>query len=354
MPHRAGAAGEPRLGLVDLRREPQHQGLATASVLAIQRHLAAGNQVPLYLNRRGYAPTLFCRNCGWTAPCRRCDARMTVHLRPAGLTCHHCGLEDTLPFACPGCHHELSPVGQGTERVEQLLADQFPGVEVLRIDRDTIRRRGELDAALERVREGHARILVGTQMLAKGHDFPEVTLVVVLNADQGLFGTDFRAAERLAQTLTQVAGRAGRADRPGEVLVQTAFPDHPLLARWLEGGYDAFATAALAEREQAGWPPYSRLAVLRAESEDEGAALAFLRAARDLAGALGVRGVRLLGPAPAVMERRAGRFRAQLLLECPQRAPLHQLLDRWLPQVEALPRPRRVRYALDVDPVEVA
>lgn len=354
MPHRAGAAGEPRLGLVDLRREPQHQGLATASVLAIQRHLAAGNQVLLYLNRRGYAPTLFCSNCGWTAPCRRCDARMTVHLRPAGLTCHHCGLEDTLPFACPGCHHELSPVGQGTERVEQLLADQFPGVEVLRIDRDTIRRRGELDAALERVREGHARILVGTQMLAKGHDFPEVTLVVVLNADQGLFGTDFRAAERLAQTLTQVAGRAGRADRPGEVLVQTAFPDHPLLARWLEGGYDAFATAALAEREQAGWPPYSRLAVLRAESEDEGAALAFLRAARDLAGALGVRGVRLLGPAPAVMERRAGRFRAQLLLECPQRAPLHQLLDRWLPQVEALPRPRRVRYALDVDPVEVA
>ena len=354
MPVRAGAAGAPRLGLVDLRREPQYQGLATASVLAMQRHLAAGNQVLLYLNRRGFAPTLFCNNCGWTAPCRRCDARMTVHLRPAGLTCHHCGLEDALPFACPTCSHELSPVGQGTERIEQLLADQFPGTEVLRIDRDTIRRRGELDAALERVREGHARILVGTQMLAKGHDFPEVTLVVVLNADQGLFGTDFRAAERLAQTLTQVAGRAGRAERPGEVLVQTTFPEHPLLARWLEGGYDAFATVALEERAAAGWPPYSRLAVLRAESEDEGAALAFLRAARDAANSLKVQGVRLLGPAPAVMERRAGRFRAQLLLECPQRGPLHHLLDAWLPLVDALPRPRRVRCALDVDPVEVA
>lgn len=354
MPVRAGAAGAPRLGLVDLRREPQYQGLATASVLAMQRHLAAGNQVLLYLNRRGFAPTLFCNNCGWTAPCRRCDARMTVHLRPAGLTCHHCGLEDPLPFACPTCSHELSPVGQGTERIEQLLADQFPGTEVLRIDRDTIRRRGELDAALERVREGHARILVGTQMLAKGHDFPEVTLVVVLNADQGLFGTDFRAAERLAQTLTQVAGRAGRAERPGEVLIQTTFPEHPLLARWLEGGYDAFATVALEERAAAGWPPYSRLAVLRAESEDEGAALAFLRAARDAANSLGIPGVRLLGPAPAVMERRAGRFRAQLLLECPQRGPLHQLLGAWLPLVDALPRPRRVRCALDVDPVEVA
>ena len=354
MPVRAGAAGAPRLGLVDLRREPHYQGLATASVLAMQRHLNAGNQVLLYLNRRGFAPTLFCNNCGWAAPCRRCDARMTVHSRPAGLTCHHCGLEATLPFACPTCSHELSPVGQGTERIEQLLADQFPGTEVLRIDRDTIRRRGELNAALERVREGHARILVGTQMLAKGHDFPEVTLVVVLNADQGLFGTDFRAAERLAQTLTQVAGRAGRAERPGEVLIQTTFPDHPLLARWLEGGYNAFATVALEERAAAGWPPYSKLAVLRAESEDEGAALAFLRAARDAANALGIQGVRLLGPAPAVMERRAGRFRAQLLLECPQRGPLHQLLGAWLPLVDALPRPRRVRCALDVDPVEVA
>ncbi len=354
LPVRAGAAGAPRLGLIDLRREPKHQGLATAAVLAMQRHLAAGNQVLLYLNRRGFAPTLFCNNCGWTAPCRRCDARMTVHLHPAGLTCHHCGLEDTLPYACPTCSHEVSPVGQGTERIEQLLTDQFPGIEILRIDRDTIRRRGELDAALERVREGHARILIGTQMLAKGHDFPEVTLVVVLNADQGLFGTDFRAAERLAQTLTQVAGRAGRAERPGEVLVQTGFPDHPLLARWLEGGYDAFATAALAEREAAGWPPYSRLVVLRAESEDEGAALAFLRAAREAANALPNSGVRLLGPAPALMERRAGRFRAQLLLESVQRGALHQLLGAWLPLVEALPRPKRVRYALDVDPIEVA
>ncbi len=353
LPERAGAAGKPKMAIVDLRVHEDRNGIATPSVLAMERHLQAGGQVLLYLNRRGFAPTLFCPGCAWAAPCGACDARMTVHLRAHRLICHHCGAQAPVPFACPRCGTEVRPVGQGTERIEDALDDSFPGMPVIRIDRDTIQSRGQIEAALARVHSGEARILVGTQMLTKGHDFPDVTLVVVLNADQGLFGTDFRAAERLAQSIVQVAGRAGRASRPGEVLVQSACPDHPLLRRLLESGYDGFADAALAERAEAGWPPFSRLAVLRAEAGSRDEALAFLTTARELVPTDARRTVRLLGPAPAAMERRAGRFRAQLLLECPQRGPLQQFLAGWLPQVEALPEARRVRWSIDVDPLEV-
>ena len=248
----------------------------------------------------------------------------------------------------------MKPVGQGTERIEDALDEFFPGVPVVRIDRDTVRGRGEIEAALKRVHGGEARILVGTQMLTKGHDFPDVTLVVVLNADQGLFGTDFRASERLAQSIVQVAGRAGRASRPGEVLIQTACPEHPLLVRLLAGGYEAFAEGALEERAEARWPPFSHLAVLRAESADRAAALAFLAAARELALGIGPRGVELLGPAPAAMERRAGRHRAQLLIEAGRRGTLKRLLDELMPLIEALPAGRRVRWSIDVDPLDVA
>ena len=353
LPERTGAAGAPRLTLVDLRMHEARHGMATPSVLAIERHLGAGGQVLLYLNRRGFAPSLFCPGCGWAAPCSACDARLTVHLRSHRLICHHCGAQAPVPYACPKCATELRPVGQGTERIEDALDEFFPGVPVVRIDRDTISSRGDIEAAIRRVERGEARILVGTQMLTKGHDFPDVTLVVVLNADQGLFGTDFRASERLAQAIVQVAGRAGRASRPGEVLIQTACPDHPLLVRLLAGGYDDYAEGALTERAEAHWPPFSRLAVLRAESPEREAALAFLGAARGAALALARREVRLLGPAAAAMERRAGRFRAQLLVEAPERRPLQQLLGAWLPLVEALPEARRVRWSIDVDPLEV-
>jgi primosomal protein N' (replication factor Y) len=353
LPERAGAAGKPRVAIVDLRVQPQTHGIATPVALAMQRHLGAGAQVLLYLNRRGFAPTLFCPNCGWSAPCENCDARMTVHRRRHVLACHHCGAEAPVPYACPTCSTEVRPVGQGTERIEDALDEMFPGVPVVRVDRDTIRKRGEIETALERVHSGEARILVGTQMLTKGHDFPDVTLVAVLNADQGLFGTDFRASERLAQTIVQVSGRAGRASRPGEVLVQSACPDHPLLRNLLESGYDGFAAAALLEREQAHWPPYSRLAVLRAEAGRQELPMEFLTAARDATRDLERAGVRLLGPAPAAMERRAGRWRAQLLLESAARGPLQRLLDAWLPRVENLPEARRVRWAIDVDPLEV-
>jgi primosomal protein N' (replication factor Y) len=351
LPERAGSAGQPRLALVDLNLHEARHGMATPSVLAMERHLNDGGQVLLYLNRRGFAPTLYCPGCGWAAPCAECDARLTVHLRSHRLVCHHCGAQADIPFACPRCATELKPVGQGTERIEDALDEFFHGVPVVRIDRDTIRGRGEIEAALARVESGEARILVGTQMLTKGHDFPDVTLVVVLNADQGLFGTDFRASERLAQSIVQVAGRAGRAARPGEVLIQTACPRHPLLQRLLAGGYADFAEGALEERASARWPPYSRLALLRAEAATREAALAFLDAARAAAGE--PREVRLLGPAAAAMERRAGRYRAQLLLEAAERRPLQRLLDTWLPLVEALPEARRVRWSIDVDPLEV-
>ncbi len=353
LPERAGRAGRPRVARVDLRVHSAPDGLAQPALAAIARHLADEGQVLVFLNRRGYAPTLFCTHCGWIAPCGACDARLTVHLRRARLICHHCGHEENMGFACPQCSGELRPVGQGTERVEQALAAIFPDAPIARIDRDVIRRRGQIEQVLERVRAGAARILVGTQMLTKGHDFPNVTLVVVLNADQGLFGADFRASERLAQQLVQVAGRAGRGDRPGEVLVQTAFPDHPLISSLLEEGYDAFAARGLEERARAGWPPFSRLALLRAEAESREAAFGFLGRARELAVATGQHEVRLLGPAAALMERRAGRHRAHLLLEAARRGPLQRLLGLWVPQVAAEPAARRVRWSIDVDPLEI-
>ncbi|AMN45624.1 primosomal protein N' [Steroidobacter denitrificans] len=365
LPRRAAGAKPPRLSLVDLRNQPQTQGLATATVQAIDRHLRDGGQVMLFLNRRGYAPVMFCPGCGWTAQCRRCDAHLTVHGRGTQLACHHCGNRQVVAELCPLCSTMLKPVGQGTERIEETLGLMFPGVALARIDRDSIRRKGELEAVLTRINDNEVRLLVGTQMLTKGHDFPNVTLVVVLNADQGLFSTDYRASERLAQTIVQVAGRAGRAQRPGEVLIQTEYPDHPLLTKLLTGGYEAFAEGALQERERSGWPPFARIALLRAEAPTPAAAMQFLHAARDAAQAGGLlacaqdtnqsalRGLRLLGPAPAPMERRAGRFRAQLLLQAPSHGPVQKFLAGWLPILETLPASRQVRWSIDVDAQEL-
>lgn len=353
LPNRTAGARPPALHLVDLRKHAESQGIATPTVLAIERHLGAGGQVLLYLNRRGYAPTLFCPSCGWVAPCPRCDARLTVHQREGRLHCHHCGTERRMPEACPDCGAAAKPVGQGTERIEETLAQLFPGVPLARIDRDAVRRRGTLEATLDRVTRGEVRLLVGTQMLTKGHHFPDVSLVVVLNADQGLFGTDFRSSERLAQTIVQVAGRAGRAERPGEVLIQTEYPEHPLLTQLVDGGYDAFAGAALEERRQARWPPFARVAVLRAEAPRREAPFAFLDRARERAESLQVRGVEVLGPAAAPMERRAGRYRAQLLLHASSHSPLQRLLSESIPLVESLPEARKVRWSVDVDPLEL-
>jgi primosomal protein N' (replication factor Y) len=353
LPQRAADAIPPRLALIDLRKHADAQGIATPALLAMRRHLDAGNQVLLFLNRRGYAPVLFCPACGWAAHCRRCDAHLTVHRGSRDLLCHHCGAQQQTPAQCPECAEPVKPVGQGTERIEETIAGIFPDAQLARIDRDSMRRKGELEATLGRVQRNEIRILVGTQMLTKGHDFPNVTLVVVLNADQGLFSTDFRASERLAQMIVQVAGRAGRAAQPGEVLIQTEYPEHPLLTLLLQGGYDAFARGALLEREKSGWPPFTRIVLLRAEATDPGAAMTFLHAALSASRAHATRGIRFFGPAPAPMERRAGRHRAQLLLHAATHGPLQRLLSAWIPLVETLPEARRVRWSIDVDPAEL-
>ncbi len=350
---RAASAQPPRIALIDLRTSPASAGISTPALLAMQRHLQAGGQVLLFLNRRGYAPVLFCPQCGWSAHCPRCDAHLTIHGASRRLICHHCATEQSPVEICPSCNAATKPVGQGTERIEETIAQTFPGFPLARIDRDSMRRKGELEATLARAAQGELRILVGTQMLTKGHDFPNVTLVVVLNADQGLFSTDFRASERLAQTIIQVAGRAGRADKPGEVLIQTEYPDHPLLKQLLEGGYEAFASAALVEREKSGWPPYARIALLRAEATHPTAAMRFLKSAADAAEAHRVRNVELLGPAPSAMERRAGRFRAQLLVLAPSHGPMQKFLGNWLSDVETLPFAKQVRWSIDVDAMDL-
>ncbi len=351
LPERAGSAEPPRLALVDMRAHAVHKGIAGPVLQAMRRHLEAGAQVLLYLNRRGYAPTLLCQGCGWIAPCRSCDARMTVHLKTGRLACHHCGAEAPLPQRCLRCGHEVHALGHGTERVEETIAAMFPEHPIERFDRDALRAQHALTGAIDRVHSGSARILVGTQMLTKGHHFPDVTLVVVLNADQSLFSTDFRAAERLAQTIVQVAGRAGRAGRPGEVLIQSQYPDHPLLTTLLESGYAGFAASALAERAEAHWPPFARLAVLRASDTSAEGPLRFLRAARELLAPPG--GVMLRGPVPAAMAKRADRYQAQLLVESSQRALLQRFLAEWVPGLGGVAAPRSLRWALDVDPLEV-
>ncbi|MFP4129421.1 MAG: primosomal protein N' [Halorhodospira sp.] len=356
LPQRAGTARTPSAQLVDIRSRRLRGGISAPLEAALRRHLAAGSQALLFLNRRGYAPVLTCHACGWVAGCHRCDARLTLHRREDQLRCHHCGHTARVPAACPACGDgDLRPLGPGTEQLEEALARLFPETGQLRIDRDTTQRRGELEARLGAAQRGEAQLLIGTQMLAKGHHLPAVTLVAVIDVDQGLFGADFRATERLAQLVVQVAGRAGRGDEPGEVLLQTRHPDHPMLRTLLERGYPAFAEAHLAERREAGLPPFAALALLRAESVNAEAPYLFLEAAAQYARACLGRsdGVEVLGPVPAPMERREGRRRAQLMVRAERRAELQRFLLRWCQGLDSLQGARRVRWSLDVDPVEM-
>jgi primosomal protein N' (replication factor Y) (superfamily II helicase) len=352
LPERAGNARHPHLRLLDIRSRQLDEGLSDLLLDAIRRHLDTDGQVLLFLNRRGYAPTLMCHACGYVLGCKRCDARMTLH-GSQRLQCHHCGAERGLPAACEQCGAaDFDFFGQGTERIEAALLRLFPDAGVVRIDRDTTRRKGAMEGLLEGVQNGTHRIMIGTQMLAKGHDFPNVTLVGILDADQGLFGIDFRASERMAQLVMQVAGRAGRAERPGEVLIQTHHPDHPLLTHLVREGYASFATAALQDRRMNGLPPFAAMALLRAEAPSAAAPQNFLESALPLLATACGPQVEVLGPVPAPMERRAGRYRAQLLLLAPQRAPLQSGLARALPQLQTLRQTRRVRWSIDVDPSE--
>lgn len=353
LPERAKGARMPVLNLIDVRGQRMSGGLSPVLIETIERHLVAGGQALLYLNRRGYAPNLLCHDCGWVAACRHCDAFMTWHRQSRRLKCHHCGEEQSVPETCPVCRSELSPRGLGTEQLEDVLAGLFPDFGIERLDRDALNRKGELARRLARIRAGDARLIVGTQIVVKGHDFPDVSLVGVVDADQGLFANDFRGSERFAQQLTQVAGRAGRADRPGTVLVQTHHPDHPGLSLLLRSGYGAYAAQLLRERAEAGLPPLRFSALIRADGRDAPAPRHLLDT---MASGLSTEdwvGLSVWGPVEAPLARRAGRFRYQLLLLADDRALLHDALahlDAWI----GSRRPSGVRWSIDVDPQDMA
>jgi primosomal protein N' (replication factor Y) len=352
LPERTGVAVPPAYHLIDIRNQWLNEGLSPALIAQIRATLARGEQALLFLNRRGFAPTLICHACGWVAECKRCDARLVIHSAERILRCHHCGSEQPLPRDCPNCQTaDLRPLGLGTERVEQALAKLFPKAKTLRIDRDSTRRKGSLEAMLNQMQAGGVDILLGTQMLAKGHHFPNVTLVGILDVDGGLFSLDFRAGERTAQMIVQVAGRAGREERPGLVLLQTRQPGHPLLRTLVRDGYPAFAAAALRERREAELPPYSHQALWRAEANDAGTPALLLTRLAEWATAQSE--VTVLGPVPAPMHRQAGRYRQQLLLQSAARKPLHELVGHFIRHLPNLPEARRVRWSVDIDPVDL-
>ncbi len=355
--HRAGNAQAPELLTQDIRRQPLDEGFSAETLERIRTTLAAGNQVLVFLNRRGYAPTLECPDCGWLAECSHCDTRLTLHQTPRHLHCHHCDHQRAVPRACPSCKStRLQPLGQGTERSEEALQRHFPDTRVLRVDRDSTRQKNAFRDLVEEVHRGDPCILVGTQMLAKGHHFADVTLVVILDSDAGLFSTDFRGPERMGQLLLQVAGRAGREDKPGQVVIQTHHADHPLVRTLLERGYHAFAELILSERRLTGLPPFRHMALIRAESKRPENAVAFLKQVRALAEQYHAPNHELgyLGPLPAMLEKRGDRFRYQLQLNGANRGVLQKLLSQLAPEMEQHALAKRNRWSIDVDPQDMS
>ena len=353
----AAGAAMPTVRTVDTRADRPQEGFTFALVTALRARLARGEQSLIFLNRRGFSPVLFCRACSWHSTCKRCSANLVMHLGAREMRCHHCGHRERIPVACPSCGAaDLAPIGQGTQRVEDTLRALFPEARIARVDRDSTARKGSLADVLDKVRKGEIDILVGTQMLAKGHDYPNLTLVGVLDSDSALFSADFRAAERLFAQLVQVSGRAGRAERPGEVLIQTDFPGHALYAAVARQDFARFAADALDERRLAGFPPYSHLALLRAESKKAGEAGDFLKLAARVAKKLVARGtgepIEVFDPVPAPLERKAGFERAQLLVRAKSRSALQPFLQAWKGELAAKGA-RSVRWSLDVDPQEV-
>lgn len=355
LPRRAGDAPQPQVELIDLHQHAPANGLTEPLRTAIAEAVARGEQALVFINRRGYAPVVACQACGWLSACPRCAAYAAYHKADGALHCHHCGWRSGVPRACPTCGNQnLRAIGQGTQRLEETLAAELPGARILRIDRDSTRRRGAADAALAAVHAGDTDVLVGTQMIAKGHDFQRVTLVGIVNADAQLVSHDFRAPERLFATIVQVAGRAGRSGLPSRLLVQTRFPRHPLFAALHRFDYDSFARSQLADRKAAGMPPFTSQALLTAQARTLEAALAFLAHARTLGLGLPAQ-AKLYDPLPMPLARLAGVFRAQLLAEAGQRGQLQSFLRDWLARLrEADPPPGpRVRWQIEVDPQEI-
>jgi primosomal protein N' (replication factor Y) len=344
----------PSVKVIDMERDKPVDGLTSTLVAAVRKRLEQGEQSLLFLNRRGYAPVLACDACGWISNCMRCDAFMVVHRPERRLRCHHCSLELQIPRACPTCGNvDLQPLGRGTQRVEEGLQAIFPEARVLRIDADSTRLKGSAQSAFDSVHRGEVDILIGTQMVAKGHDFKKLTLVGVLNPDTALFSHDYRASERLFAQLMQVAGRAGRAGlsadgSSGEVLIQTRYPHHPLYQAVMRHDYDGFAGDLLQERRQAYFPPFMYQALLRAEARELETAMDFLKQAASL---LEAPAITINEPIPMTLVRVANVERAQLLLECPSRPALQGFLKQWLALLRQVKT--RVRWSLEVDPVDI-
>ncbi len=350
---RAGGAKLPALHLLDLKLQELREGFSGSLLHAIRKELEQGRQVLVFLNRRGFAPLLLCGDCGWIAECPRCERSYTLHQHPATLRCHHCDAQKPLPPACPTCSSaNLAGIGLGTERSEALLSAEFPDFPIIRIDRDTTRLKGSLDAYMERINSGIPCILVGTQMLAKGHHFPQVTLVAVLDADSGLFSADFRGQENFGQLLTQVSGRAGRSEAPGRVLIQTWHNTHPVLLQLVNAGYGAFARSLLEQRKSGGLPPFANCLLLRAEAGKRELPLEFLQEARAIAVREGTRELELFGPMQSPVGKRAGHFRSQLILQARRRSTLQRIGHLLVDALDAHPLARRVRWSVDVDPLD--
>lgn len=350
---RPGTRTPPEVLVQDTKGLYLDAGLSQPLLAEIKKSMEQGNQVMLFLNRRGFAPTLFCSNCSWHSQCRDCDTNMTYHAKIQKMVCHHCGHEEKTPHRCPDCNSKnLDTMGHGTERVEIALQGYFEKTPIIRIDRDSISRKGEMDRKLQIIRDGQSAILLGTQMLAKGHDFPKVTLVGILDIDQSLFSTDFRAPERLAQLIIQVAGRSGRGEQKGKVMLQTCQPDHPLLVTLLSQGYLAFASSLLEQRKRWSFPPYSHQALIRAEGLEKAQAMKFLEKVSEKLDNAG--SVMLMGPIPSPMERRAKWYRAQLLLNSTNRKALHQLIASQLIAITKIRKGGKVRWSIDIDPMDLS
>ncbi len=343
----------PAVHVLDTRKLVLQEGVSQPLIAAIEARLERGEQSLVFLNRRGYAPVLACPACGWVSRCKRCAANLVLHLADRRLRCHHCGFENGIPKACPTCgNQDIHPFGRGTQRLETWVQERFPTARVLRVDRDSVKSRKQWEAVLERIHGGEADILVGTQMLAKGHDFPKLTLVGALGADSALFAADWRAPERLFAQLMQVAGRAGRAELKGEVIIQTQYPDHPLFAALVAHDYPGFAAQQLKEREQAGFPPYAFQAVLRAEATEMATAINFLEQAAALPEASSDARVMIYDPVPMKMARLANLERGQLLVESPSRPALQAFLPQWREAIAQLKTPGKLRWHIEVDPLE--
>jgi len=352
LPMRAGNAVLPQYQMIDLRYAKTEEGISDVLLKTMRENLDAGNQVMLFLNRRGFAPVLYCADCTWIAGCARCEARMVYHSKPSGLRCHHCDSRKKMPSCCEQCGADnLQPVGLGTQRLEQMLQTHFPSVPIIRVDRDSTQRKDALQTLLDQIHASPKAILLGTQMLAKGHHFPQVTLVGMVEADSGLFSADFRAAEQMGQLLLQVAGRAGRAEKPGTVLIQTRHPDHPLLKTLIEEGYQRFSEVLLTEREQALLPPFSYAAMFRAEAHAEKSASEFLTGVKKMCSAWLTDAVTVFGPVPALLAKRKGLHCQQLFVQSSHRGTLQGFLKRLLAEMDKEKGKQTVKWVLDVDPV---